>query len=199
MSWTQTAAGIQVGKGETLQVSSHYDAERLHTGAMGIMHAYVHHDPSVSSSCAPPPADLVNERKPMPGRTSPPPVSVPLTALDWRGRTRTIPRPPGPPRRYQGDATVAVRALAFNPRNLSVPLGALVRWRFADGRSAHAVTVANGPVGFSSQPLRGGGSFEYRLHRAGTYRILCSLHGRHDTVDRRPPGWGEAGACVSRE
>jgi plastocyanin len=176
MSWTQTAAGIPVGKGETLKVSSHYDAERLHTSAMGIMHAYVHHDPRVSSSCAPLPADLVNESRQMPGRAAPPRVSVPLTALDWRGRARTISRPPGPRRRYRGDATVAVRELAFNPRNLSVPLGALVRWRFADGRRAHAVTVANGPEGFSSQPLRGGGSFEYRLDRAGIYRIFCSLH-----------------------
>ena len=176
MSWTQTAAGIPVGKGETLQVTAHYDAERLHTSAMGIMHAYVHHDPSVSSSCAPPPGDLVTERKPLPGRAAPPPVSVPLTALDWRGRAHTIPQPPGPRRRYQGEATVAVRELAFTPRNLSVPRGALVRWRFAGGSPAHAVTVANGPVGFSSQPLRGGGSFEHRLERAGTYRILCSLH-----------------------
>jgi plastocyanin len=176
MSWSQTAAGIPVGKGETLRVSSHYDAERLHPSAMGIMHAYVHHDPRVRRSCAPLPADLVNELRRMPGRAAPPRVSVPLTALDWRGRARTISRPPGPRRRYRGDATVAVRELAFSPRNLSVPRGALVRWRFADGRRAHAVTVANGPEGFSSQPLRGGGRFGYRFDRAGIYRIFCSLH-----------------------
>ena len=48
------------------------------------------------------------------------------------------------------------------------------RWRFA-GPSRHDVTLANGPIGFSS-PSVSSGSFSFRFTRPGVYRLFCSLH-----------------------
>ena len=52
--------------------------------------------------------------------------------------------------------------------------GATFRWRFG-GPSRHDVTLANGPVGFSS-PSVVSGSFSYRFAVPGVYRLFCSLH-----------------------
>jgi plastocyanin len=52
--------------------------------------------------------------------------------------------------------------------------GATFRWRFA-GPSRHDVTLANGPVGFSS-PSVASGSFSFRFTKPGVYRLYCSLH-----------------------
>ena len=65
--------------------------------------------------------------------------------------------------------------LAYRVRNLSVPLGATVRWRFR-GRSYHDVTLANGPVGFASRWSLRGATFSRRFTKPGTYRLFCSLH-----------------------
>jgi len=175
MSWVSTGAGIPVGPGEPLRLTSRYDGELPHTRVMGIMHLYVAHDPSVRSSCAPLPGDLRNERLDEPGRTRPPRVRVPLTGLDRAGRAHTISRPPGRRRRLRRNATILVRDFSFDLRNLSVPAGSVVRWRFR-GRDRHNVTLANGPVGFSSQNFRSHRTYARRLRRPGTYRVFCSLH-----------------------
>lgn len=175
MSWVQSATGIPVGKGERLKLTSFYDGALPHTRVMGIMHLYVAHDPAVGPSCEPLPADLQNVRLDYPGRTEPPVVRVPLTGLDRSGRARRISRPPGRIHRLDGDATITVRDFAFDLRNLSLPRGARVRWRFGD-RQAHNVTLASGPVGFSSYNMRRGGRYERRLTKPGTYRLFCSLH-----------------------
>ena len=46
------------------------------------------------------------------------------------------------------------------------------RWR---SQSSHNVTVRSGPERFRS-PTRSRGVFARRLIRAGTYRIVCTLH-----------------------
>jgi plastocyanin len=175
MSWVSTRAGIPVGAGEPLELKSHYDAELPHTRVMGIMHLYVARDPSVRSSCARLPRDLRNERLDEPGRRKPPRVRVPLTGLDRAGRAHTISHPPGRRRRMERGATIVVRDFSFSLRNLSVPAGSEVRWRFR-ARERHNVTLANGPLGFSSQNLRNHRTYSRRLRRPGTYRIYCSLH-----------------------
>jgi plastocyanin len=55
-----------------------------------------------------------------------------------------------------------------------IDAGTTVTWRWAS-RQSHSVLVRSGPERFSS-PIRNHGTFAHRFARAGTYRILCSLH-----------------------
>jgi plastocyanin len=57
---------------------------------------------------------------------------------------------------------------------VSVAKGTKVRWNFSGG-NAHNVTVTSGPAKFSS-PTRSSGSFSRTLTRAGTYKIVCTIH-----------------------
>jgi plastocyanin len=59
-----------------------------------------------------------------------------------------------------------------------VKRGSTVRWVWR-GTSQHNVTVYSGPRRFKSRTQRRG-SFAVRMTRAGTYRILCTIHGRVD-------------------
>jgi plastocyanin len=52
--------------------------------------------------------------------------------------------------------------------------GTIVTWRWAS-RQSHSVLLPSGPERFSS-PIRNRGTFAHRFTRAGTYRIVCSLH-----------------------
>lgn len=52
--------------------------------------------------------------------------------------------------------------------------GTTVTWRWTS-RQSHSVLVRSGPERFSS-PIRNHGTFAHRFARAGTYRIVCSLH-----------------------
>ena len=139
------------------------------------MHLYAHHDPAIRSSCGPLPSDLTNTRIDYAGRSEPPRVRVPLTGIGRDGQARTISRPPGRRRRAKGDVTVQVRDFAFSLKNLAVPLGSSVSWRFHD-RAPHNVTLASGPLGFSSYNLGRGRRYSRKLTRPGTYRLFCSLH-----------------------
>jgi hypothetical protein len=174
-SWVTSAEGFPVLKGESLRVASLYDAERPHTRVMGILHVYLAPAGRTVESCARLPTDVGNELPDIPGRLVAPAVTVPLTGLDASGRARVISRPPGPTRHFLKIPQVGVRENAFSVRNLSVPRGGLVRWRFHD-RRYHDVTVASGPRGFASRWLRRGESYAYRFRRPGVYRLFCSLH-----------------------
>jgi plastocyanin len=55
-----------------------------------------------------------------------------------------------------------------------IDAGTTVTWRWAS-RQSHSVLVASGPQRFSSA-IRNRGTFAHRFARAGTYRIVCSLH-----------------------
>lgn len=57
---------------------------------------------------------------------------------------------------------------------LTVRPGTVVTWRWRS-QSSHNVTVRTGPERFRS-PTRSRGVFARRLTRAGTYRIVCTLH-----------------------
>lgn len=180
-SWTMTKMGIGLRKGDRLRLTAFYDAEHMHVRAMGIMHVYM--APPVRgmhpAKCPPLPPDRTEfQQKPdVTGRILPPAVKVPLTGIGPDGRARTIERPPGRhvrlsrARRLRMD----IRGEALSPPNLTVPAGTTLQWRFTD-RTRHDVTVADGPFGFSSQPLNRGLSFTRRLSRPGVYKLFCSLH-----------------------
>jgi plastocyanin len=55
-----------------------------------------------------------------------------------------------------------------------IDAGTTVTWRWAS-RQSHSVLLRSGPERFSS-PIRNHGTFAHRFTRAGTYRIVCSLH-----------------------
>ena len=57
---------------------------------------------------------------------------------------------------------------------LTISPGTVVTWRWRS-QSSHNVTVRSGPERFRS-PTRSRGVFARRQTRAGTYRIVCTLH-----------------------
>jgi plastocyanin len=61
---------------------------------------------------------------------------------------------------------------------VTVRRGDRVRWRWT-GSSPHNVTVTSGPTKFRSR-TQSSGSFTRRVTRAGTYRIICTVHGARD-------------------
>lgn len=178
MSGTLSAQGFPLAAGEDLQLTSVYDAERPHTRVMGIAVAYFAPDASVTERCGTLPTDAVSAQvHPQAGRKRTPRVTVPLTGLDARGKAVRISAPPGKLYRAgkQARVRVRVRDYRFGKPNLRVRKGARVRWIFAP-ETLHNVTLASGPLGFSSPNLSAGRSFEQRLTRKGTYRLFCGLH-----------------------
>jgi plastocyanin len=192
-SWFKTSTGIPVIKGEPIKVSGDYDGERPHVKIMAVMHVYMARAKHVSHQCGPLPADLKNETISAPGRDIAPVITVPLTGIGPDGRARTIDGPPGPETVLGGSASVLVHNYAFSRPKLSIPLGARITWRFPDTTS-HDVTLANGPLGFSSLFSRAGRTYTQRFSRPGKYRLFCSLHPvvMHEVVDVRASGKARA-------
>jgi plastocyanin len=76
------------------------------------------------------------------------------------------------------EASAATRSVTvgdnfFRPRSLSVSSGTVIRWRWT-GNGSHNV-VSSGAGRFNSG-LKTSGTFQRRLSRRGTYRIVCSVH-----------------------
>jgi plastocyanin len=63
---------------------------------------------------------------------------------------------------------------AGNPPTVTVTKGTTVKWNWR-GRRQHNVVVQSGPVSFQSA-LKRDGSYSRRMRRAGTYKIICSIH-----------------------
>jgi plastocyanin len=187
-SVVRSQAGIPVPAGQLLRAQSRYDASRPHAAAMAMLHVYLAPARGTVPRCAPLPSDETTLLPKVPGRRSPPSVAVPLTGLDAGGRAVPITRPGGPVRRLAAGTTIEVAGGRFSLRNLSLPAGATLRWRF-EGRERHNVTFANGPSAFASTNLRKGRAFAQRLTRPGTYRLFCSLHPvtMQQVVVVRPP------------
>jgi plastocyanin len=88
-----------------------------------------------------------------------------------------------------GSASAATKSVTiddfrFSPASLSVAKGTKVKWRFAD-TAAHNVTVTSGPAKFAS-PDKRSGTFTRKLRKAGTYKIVCTLHsGMRQTITVR--------------
>jgi plastocyanin len=61
---------------------------------------------------------------------------------------------------------------------VTVSKGTRVKWVWT-GRSLHNVKVVKGPVKFGST-AQTSGTYVKRVRRAGTYTIICSIHGGAD-------------------
>jgi plastocyanin len=61
-----------------------------------------------------------------------------------------------------------------SPPTVTVAKGTTVKWNWRGSRR-HNVVVQKGPVRFQSA-LKRSGSYSRKMRRAGTYRIVCSIH-----------------------
>jgi plastocyanin len=61
---------------------------------------------------------------------------------------------------------------------VTVSKGTRVRWVWT-GNRVHNVSVARGPARFSSNTMRSG-TYTKRVRKAGTYTIVCTIHGGGD-------------------
>jgi hypothetical protein len=155
MTEVATANGIPVSAGDHLRLTAVYDNSRPHTRVMGIMLVFL--APGPVSRCAPVPALPAD---PLSHPSAPPRVTIPL-----------FKQPVGP---WQRVLSSWVGDFAYSEQRVVLHRGTTFRWRFA-GPSRHDVTLANGPIGFSS-PSVSTGSFTYRFTKPGVYRLFCSLH-----------------------
>jgi plastocyanin len=155
MSSFASPLGIPVAAGNTLRLTAVYDNSRPHTRVMGIMLVYF--APSLVTGCEPMPALTIDLGNPTP----PPRVTVPL-----------LRKPRGPLRKNIRGTWVG--DYLYGVQRVSIKRGRTFTWRFVGG-VPHDVTLASGPVGFSSPSLRTG-RFSYRFTRRGTYKLFCSLH-----------------------
>lgn len=192
ISWWQSATGWPVRKGEPLTVTADYDDTRAHTRVMAIEHIYVA-PPTDNAPCGPPPQDAETlgaefERP----RMTPPQIGLTLARLGSDGKARPTTRVvDGQSRTVKGPVVnVFVRDFAYGPARLTIPLGAVVRWNFADPE-IHDITVARGPEGFASPWLKDDKRYARRFTKPGTYLLHCSLHSafmsQQVTVTREPP------------
>ena len=155
MTTFSTANGIPVAAGDRLRLTAVYENSLPHTRVMGIMLVYL--APGPVAACEPVPAlpaDLLSSP------SAPPRITLPLAR-----------EPVGPLRSVLSSWVADFR---YSAQRVVLNSGSTFRWRFA-GPSRHDVTLANGPVGFSS-PSISSGSFSRRFTVPGTYRLFCSLH-----------------------
>jgi plastocyanin len=155
MTEVSTADGIPVAAGDRLRLDAVYDDSRPHTRVMGIMLVFL--APGPVARCAPAPTLPAD---PLSHPSAPPRVTIPL-----------FKQPAGPLRSVLGSR---VGDFSYSAPRVLLRRGATFRWRFA-GPSRHDVTLASGPVGFSS-PSVATGSFSFRFTKPGVYRLYCSLH-----------------------
>jgi len=72
------------------------------------------------------------------------------------------------------EASVLIEGFAFDPPQLTVPVGTTVTWTNQDG-ATHTATAADGA--FDSGNLSGGsGTYSHTFTTAGTFDYLCSIH-----------------------
>jgi plastocyanin len=160
MSSFASPLGIPVAAGSTLRLTAVYDNSRPHTRVMGIMILYL--QPTLVGGCEPIPALTVDLGQPGP----PPRITVPL-----------LRKPQGPLRKNIRRTWVA--DYAYGAERVSIKRGTTFKWNFGGG-VPHDVTLASGPVGFSSPSVRTG-TFSYHFTRPGTYKLFCSLHPKRMT------------------
>jgi plastocyanin len=72
-----------------------------------------------------------------------------------------------------GPTTVKITDFAFDPSNVTVPVGTTVTWTNLDSAS-HTVTSDIGV--FESGTLGPNATFSYTFNSRGTFNYFCSLH-----------------------
>jgi plastocyanin len=70
--------------------------------------------------------------------------------------------------------TIQIGDNFFKPKTATVKKGTTVKWVWK-GDKPHNVVVTSGPVKFHSK-VKTSGSYVKKLSKAGTYRILCTIH-----------------------
>jgi len=64
---------------------------------------------------------------------------------------------------------------AKNHKTVTAKVGDTVKWKWV-GKFPHNVTVTSGPVKFKSKTQQKG-TFSRKITKAGTYKIICTIHG----------------------
>jgi plastocyanin len=179
--------GIPIRRGEMLKVTGRYDDSLPHPAVMAITHIYVARDDSVTTACAPLPADAHIHWSRKLGRETVPPAQVPLNDLDATGHVQQIARAAGPTTVAGDTASVDLKNSLFGPSNLSIALGGTVTWHF-DDPIRHVVILANGPRAVDSPLLKNGKTYSQQFTVPGTYNLFCYLHPMtmHETLVVRP-------------
>jgi plastocyanin len=75
---------------------------------------------------------------------------------------------------FAATRTVKVDDNVFGPKSVSIQKGGTVRFRWA-GESPHNVVRAGGPS-FKQIGTRTSGSVSRKFAKAGTYKLVCSIH-----------------------
>ena len=189
MSVVSSTTGWAVSRGDRLKVTSRYANEQPPQRRHGD-HAPLHRPRRRPAGAVPAAARRRPGAAPgLPRRARPRRAAARAARAVGAGHQRRRlhgRRPHRAARHADGDAAVKVRNAAFRPRRLSVPSGAVVRWRFGDPIQ-HDVTLASGPRGFASAYTISG-IYRKRLTVPGQYRIFCSLHPvtMSQTIEVRP-------------
>ncbi len=71
------------------------------------------------------------------------------------------------------ETDVVIEGLAFNPPEISVPVGSTVTWSNQNS-VIHTVTALDGT--FDSGDLPAGGTFSYTFEERGTFEYYCTIH-----------------------
>jgi plastocyanin len=72
-------------------------------------------------------------------------------------------------------ATVTIENFTFEPRELTISVGATVTWKNADD-IPHTATSKDDPQTFDSGPLDTDDSFSFTFTKPGTYAYYCKVH-----------------------
>ncbi len=182
MSGFMAPTGIPLARGQPLRITASYDNARPHTRVMGIMGLYFSPDAGVTDGCAPLPP-LETHAASVPGRAEPPSFTVPL-ARKPKGRIKRLGR----------KTTIDVGDFYYERQRVRVSPGSVLRWRF-DGTFLHDVTVANGPLGFSSPHLDDARSPPREA--PGARQLQALLQPAPDPHDRSRDGRAQAEAALA--
>ena len=157
--------GVPFSAGEVLERRAVHDNANLHVAAMGFWALWVVRDDSVGR-CDPMPSDLREITKPARYDRTP----------DYARRVPQLAPPRASAFRPIGTSPLPVKDTNFAPARITARLNQPITWRFS-GYAPHSVTVANGPMGFSSLYTgRTNGTYTFTPTRKGTYRLTCLIH-----------------------
>ena len=71
----------------------------------------------------------------------------------------------------EGESTVVLKGVKFNPERVSIEAGETVTWRWDDGKIPHDVAGE----GFKSE-IQEAGTFEHTFDEAGVFDYKCTVH-----------------------
>ena len=89
---------------------------------------------------------------------------------------QTPPATAAPTTSAGGGNTVVIKNFAFDPSQLTVKTGTVVKWTNQDGAPHTIVSDTGSPAAFSSDSLSSGASYTFTFTQPGTYMYHCSIH-----------------------